>query len=112
MHLFAGTPFDRPPHCDRCDRPEAECTCPPVEPLRVPPGKQTARVALEKRKAGRVVTVVRGLAAADSDLPDLLTRLKNHCGAGGSLQDEILEIQGDQNAKVREFLGKLGYRVR
>ena len=112
MHLFAGTPFDRPPHCDRCDCPEAECTCPPVETLRVPPGKQTARVALEKRKAGRVVTVVRGLAAADSDLPDLLTRLKNHCGAGGSLQDEILEIQGDQNTKVREFLGKLGYRVR
>lgn len=112
MHLFAGTPFDRPPHCERCDRPETECTCPPVEPTRVPPGKQTARVAVEKRKAGRVMTVIRGLAAADSDLPDLLTRLKNHCGAGGSLQDEILEIQGDQGAKVREFLGKLGYRVR
>lgn len=112
MHLFAGTPFDRPPHCERCGRLETECTCPPVEPARVPPGKQTARVAVEKRKAGRVMTVIRGLAAADSDLPDLLTRLKNHCGAGGSLQDEILEIQGDQSGKVREFLGKLGYRVR
>ena len=37
---------------------------------RVPPAKQTATLAVEKRKQGQVVTVVRGLAAADNDQPD------------------------------------------
>jgi len=70
-------------------------------------------VAVERRKAGKTVTVVRGLAADENDLPALLTRIKNHCGAGGTLGEEgELEIQGDQAARVREFLGKLGYRVK
>lgn len=112
MRLFTGTPFDRPPHCDRCDKPETECTCPPLEPVRKPPEKQTARVGVERRKMGKTVTVVRGLAAEDNDLPGLLTKIKNHCGAGGSLDGAELEIQGDQSTRVREFLAKLGYRVK
>ena len=30
--LFAGTPWDRPPTCERCGELEAECKCPPVVP--------------------------------------------------------------------------------
>ena len=81
MGLFAGTPFDRPPHCERCDKLDAECTCPPQAAARKPTNKQTATLAVEKRKKGKVVTVIRGLAAADNDLPTLLTQLKNSCGA-------------------------------
>ena len=90
--LFAGTPFDRPPTCDRCGRLESECDCgpPPVE--LIPPEKQTAKLTLEKRKRGKVVTVVRGLPAVGNDLPQLLSELKTACGAGGSLQDEQLEL--------------------
>lgn len=112
MPLFSGTPFDRPPHCDRCDRPESECACPPLIPVRTPPQKQSARVMVERRKAGKVVTVIRGLSADETDLPDLLKRLKNHCGAGGTLQDSELEIQGDQSTRVRDFLSQMGYRLR
>ena len=37
--LFAGTPWDRPPTCERCGKLESECACPPpaVEPKRLPP---------------------------------------------------------------------------
>ena len=115
MRLFAGTPFDRPPHCERCDRPESECQCPPLPaeaPARKPPGQQTARVAFERRKSGKTVTVIRGLAPADTDLPALLKTLKNHCGAGGTVDGEEVEIQGNQVERVREFLTRQGYRVR
>lgn len=111
MRLFEGTEFDRPPRCEVCGNLEAECTCPPPEPQRTPPGQQTARLAVEKRKKGKLVTVIRGLSAAGNDLPALLTRLKNICGAGGAVQEETLEIQGSQLEKVRAALKQLGYKV-
>jgi len=112
--LFAGTPFDRPPTCDRCGKLQTECTCPPeVAPkVLLPPEKQTARLALEHRKKGKTVTVIRGLAADANDLPALLSQLKIACGAGGTLDGSTLEIQGDQAARLRTLLTELGYRVR
>jgi translation initiation factor 1 len=109
MRLFEGTPFDRPPRCERCGQLEADCKCPPE---RTPPGKQTARLLIEKRKKGKHVTVIRGLAADDNDLPALLTQLKTSCGAGGTLSDDGLEIQGEQLDRVRELLTRIGYRVK
>lgn len=114
-HLFAGTPFDRPPHCERCERPETDCQCEPLpdpEPELRPAGEQTARLAVEKRRRGKQVTVIRGLAAQDNDLPSLLTRLKTVCGAGGTLQEESIEIQGRHLDRVRTELQAIGYRVK
>jgi translation initiation factor 1 len=112
MRLFEGTPFDRPPRCERCGELEADCVCPPAPPLRIPPEKQTARLAVEKRKKGTVVTVVRGLPSEGNDLPALLTQLKSACGAGGTIQDDALEIQGNHLDSIRNHLGQLGYKVR
>jgi translation initiation factor 1 len=113
MRLFAGTPFDRPPLCDRCQQPESECRCPPAEPVKqqIPPERQSARLAVEKRKKGKVVTVVRGLSVEGTDLAALLTKLKSLCGAGGNLDGETLEIQGNHLERLRAVLAKIGYRV-
>jgi translation initiation factor 1 len=112
--LFAGTPLDRPPVCERCGKLESDCTCPPVPPQKkfVPPEKQTARLSVERRSKGKTVTVVKGLASADNDLPALLKQLKNHCGAGGTLTGDELEIQGEHLERLRKLLGEIGYRVK
>ncbi|MBP87326.1 MAG: translation initiation factor [Planctomycetaceae bacterium] len=112
VRLFAGTEFYQPPKCDRCGELEEDCNCPPEPAPKIPPEKQTAKLAIEKRKKGKVVTVVRGLPAEGNDLPDLLTQLKTVCGAGGSLQVDALEIQGKHLERVREALTKIGYRVK
>ena len=112
MRLFSGTQWDQPPRCERCGELEEVCQCPPPPAPRIPPEKQTARIAVEKRKKGKLVTVVRGLPAEGNDLPELLTKLKNHCGAGGTLKDEELEIQGDQLERVRGCLTQIGFRVK
>jgi translation initiation factor 1 len=78
----------------------------------VPPEKQTATLAVEKRRKGKVVTVVRGLSATDNDHPALLTRLKSACGAGGTLDGDVLEIQGEHLERLRTLLAGLGYKVR
>lgn len=114
QRLFAGTPWDRPPTCDRCGRPEAECTCPPptVEPKRIPPESQTARIRREKRAKGKLVTVVSNLDPEGNDLPALAAQLKARCGAGGTVKDGRIEIQGDHIAPVEDALRALGYKTR
>ncbi|TWU34966.1 SUI1 family translation initiation factor [Novipirellula artificiosorum] len=110
--LFAGTPFDIPPTCDRCGLPEQDCHCPPPEKQYLAPAKQTAKVFTEHRKHKRAMTIVKGLDPEESDLRALLTKLQSGCGAGGSIQQDRIEIQGDHLTRVKAKLAELGYRVR
>jgi translation initiation factor 1 len=110
MRLFAGTPFDIPPKCERCGALESDCQCTPL-PDYLPPDKQRAKLRVEKRPKGKVVTIVAGLAPTSTDLPSLLTALKNACGAGGAIKQEQLEIQGDHIDRVRQTLQQIGYRT-
>ena len=73
---------------------------------------QTAHLTIEKRKRGKTVTVIRELASHGNDLPGLLTILKNKCGAGGSLHDDHIEIQGNQLERIRTELQQIGYKVK
>lgn len=58
------------------------------------------------------MTVIRGLSARDTDLAALLTKLKNQCGAGGTLDGDTLEIQGNHLERLRTLLGEGGNIVR
>ena len=111
MRLFEGTPFDIPPKCDRCGELERDCKCPPSLKPPMRPEEQTARVSVEKRKRGKIATVVRGLAEGEY-LHAMLTNLKTACGAGGTVKDGEVEIQGDHLAKVQQLLRDEGYRVK
>ncbi|TWU17115.1 translation initiation factor Sui1 [Novipirellula galeiformis] len=110
--LFAGTPFDIPPTCDRCGELVEACQCPPPAHQYLPADKQTAKVFTEKRKNKRVMTIVKNLQPEETDLPKLLSELKSTIGAGGSLQADQIEIQGDHLARVQTKLKSIGYRVR
>ena len=59
-----------------------------------------------------MVTVISGLAASENDLPALLTDLKTACGAGGTVKDDVLEIQGNHLTRVKAALATIGYRVK
>jgi len=112
MRLFEGTPFDRPPRCEACGELEADCKCPPPAVVETAPAKQTVRLQVENRKRGKQVTAIRGLKLSEAGLASLLTTLKNSCGAGGSIDEGVIEIQGGQIDRVRAALEKLGYRVK
>ena len=117
QRLFSGTPWDRPPTCDRCGRPETECACPPAAdagpgPVRLDPGTQTARLARESRAKGKVVTVVSGLDPVGNDLPALAARLKERCGTGGTVKEGRVELQGDKLDAAEAALREAGYKTR
>lgn len=111
--LFAGTPFDIPPTCDRCGRPIESCDCPPevAKPTWLPPSKQRAKIRTDQRKHRRVVTVIWGLSPDETNLPELLSVLKGHCGAGGCISNDAIELQGDHKQRVTDKLKKMEYRV-
>lgn len=112
--LFAGTPWDRPPTCERCGKLASECQCPPVvgEPKRIPPESQTARLRLEKRPKGKHVTTVANLDPDGNDLVALAAQLKAKCGTGGTLKDGLIELQGDHMAAAESALQAIGYKTR
>lgn len=72
-----------------------------------------AKLRIEKKgRGGKSVTVVDGLPRNDAFLRELCSELKRACGAGGSVGDGAVEIQGDLRARVRELLAAKGYTVK
>jgi translation initiation factor 1 len=75
------------------------------------PDDGVVRVFREKGgRRGKVVTVVRGLAA--SELAGTVSDLKRLCGAGGAVKHGAIELQGDHREKVAARLESRGYVVK
>jgi translation initiation factor 1 len=73
--------------------------------------QSAARVYLDsKGRGGKKVSVVSGLVMDESALSDLTTKLKKVCGAGGTLKDGCIEIQGDHRDQIMSELQRLGYK--
>jgi len=71
------------------------------------------RIRREKGgRGGKTVTTITGLPGTDRDLDALLKVLKQLCGAGGTREGAILEIQGDHRDRVEAKLTELGHRVK
>jgi len=75
------------------------------------PGDGRVRVRREtKGRKGKAVTVITGVPLAGEELAKLAARLKRRCGAGGTLKDGVIEIQGDhRNAAVEELRRRVWY---
>ena len=66
----------------------------------------------KKGKKGKTVTIISGFGSLDtSQISELLKKLKVHCGTGGSLKEQRIQLQGDIQDKVKFFLRKEGYGI-
>jgi predicted translation initiation factor SUI1 len=83
-------------------------------PVRQHDGKgKNVRVTLDTHgRKGKSVTVVIGLQHNPTTLEDIARILKQHCGAGGTVKDGTIEIQGDQRVRVTAKLKELNYLVK
>ncbi len=73
----------------------------PATPAKPGPG---IRLRLERRASGRVVTVVSGLPGGRAEVATLARELKTACGAGGTVKDGALELQGDHRDRIASVL--------
>ena len=68
------------------------------------------RLRLERRASDRVVTAISGLPGTKDDVAGLCRELKSACGAGGTVKNGVLELQGDHRDTVEAFLTARGIK--
>jgi len=97
-------------HCPDCGQPQADCSCRKSQSAA---GSGSIRVSRQtKGRKGKGVTVVTGLALDTIELADLGKKLKQRCGAGGTVKNGVIEVQGDHRDTVVAELQKLGYAAK
>ena len=96
--------------CPVCRQPVAQCTC--GQKL-APKTDGIVRVSREtKGRAGKGVTLVKGVPLDMLALTALGKQLKAACGSGGTVKDGVIEVQGDHCDTVLGLLQKQGYTVK
>ena len=99
--------------CPACRRPVAGCACGNAPGAPAPAGDGIVRVSREtKGRAGKGVTLVKGLALDPAALAQLAIVLKAACGSGGTVKDGVIEVQGDHCERVIERLRERGHTVK
>lgn len=79
----------------------------------LPPQQQNLKVQRSRKgRKGKTVTVISGFQLKPETLDDLLKKLKAQCGAGGTVKENELEIQGDHTQKLVQILTQLGYKAK
>lgn len=97
--------------CPECAMAVSGCVCSRKALASVADG--IVRVSREtKGRRGKGVTVIKGVALDPLALTQLGKQLKTTCGAGGTVKDGIIEIQGDHIELVSEYLRKQGLVVK
>ena len=97
--------------CPQCSQPVNNCTC--KQKPSVPSGDGVVRVSREtKGRKGKGVTVVTGIPLTGAPLKALALKLKQRCGAGGTIKNGTLEIQGEHRDLLVAELAKMGYNVK
>ena len=81
------------------------------ESLSCTPANQKMKIRLEtKHRAGKAATIIDGFIGTEIEREDMVKKLKNFCGTGGSSKDGEMMIQGDQRDKVLLWLQKNGFK--
>lgn len=97
--------------CPLCRQPVAGCRC-TAAPVRSS-SDGVVRVSMEtKGRAGKGVTLVRGLVLEAPALAALGKQLKASCGAGGTVKDGVIEVQGEHRDRIIEVLKSQGFVVK
>lgn len=118
--VYSTDPGGAGMRCRQCLRLPGECVCGRAAPSAALGAVGNARqgdgiVRLGRETKGRKgggVTVITGLPLPAAELDALASKLKKMCGVGGTVRDGVIEIQGEQRARLQPELEKLGYKVK
>ncbi|MGF1481565.1 MAG: translation initiation factor [Cyanophyceae cyanobacterium] len=79
----------------------------------LPPQQQHLRIQTSKKgRKGKTVTIISGFQCPSETLANLLKQIKIQCGSGGTIKENLLEVQGDHAQKLLPLLAKLGYQAK
>jgi len=96
--------------CQKCGLPKDLCVCESI-------AKESQKIIIkkEKKKFGKIYTIIEGINAKEIDLKELLKKLKNELSCGGTAKKGRVELQGDhtpasgQKKDARKILIESGF---
>lgn len=98
--------------CPECTKPIGACICSKKQVSAVP-ADGVLRIRREvKGRGGKTMTVVSGFQLDGAGLQKLAAELKRGCGAGGSVKDGEILIQGDHRESVLAVLKQKGFAAK
>jgi translation initiation factor 1 len=92
--------------CEVCGLPKEICVCEDIARE-----QQKISIAVDKRRYGKMMTIVEGINPHELDINALISNLKSICACGGTIKEGKIELQGDHRTKVKETLEKMGFMV-
>ena len=99
--------------CSKCSKPLGDCVCDKLKRSAVPDAGGPARVRYDTQgRKGKGMTIISGLPLNREKLEALCGEVKRRLGAGGTVKDFTIELQGDRREEVARFLSANGYDVK
>ena len=90
--------------CPKCGLPKELCVCETIAKE-----EQRIRVRTVKRRFGKQATLIEGIDKGNIDIKDLAKKLKAKFACGGTVKENIIELQGNHLDKIKNELTKLGF---
>lgn len=91
--------------CPTCGLPKELCVCENI----AREGQQIT-IKLEKRRFGKMSTIIEGLDEKTINLKDVASKLKSTLACGGTAKDGKIELQGRHLDRAKVELIKLGFK--
>ncbi len=88
--------------CPKCGLPLQACVCEEIVKT-----EQRIQIRTEKKKFGKIATLVSGFQGVD--LKTIAKGLKQELACGGTVKDNVIELQGDHSKNAKKALAKLGF---
>jgi translation initiation factor 1 len=101
--------------CPECQKSVSKCICKKKKTKVSLKTKQDGIIRIRrevKGRKGKTVTAIYGFQFDQSNLKALAKQLKQQCGTGGSVKDDMIIIQGDHRKKLMELLEAQGHKVK
>ncbi|MGB9708348.1 MAG: stress response translation initiation inhibitor YciH [Candidatus Pacearchaeota archaeon] len=87
--------------CPKCGLPLEACICKELAKI-----KQKIRIEAVKRRFGKFVTLISGI---ENDTKDIAKKLKEEFACGGTVKNNVIELQGNHGRRVKEKLVAFGF---
>ena len=88
--------------CPSCGLPLEACVCQEIAKT-----QQNVVVRSEKRRFGKIMTIVEGFDS--HDIKEMAKKLKSKLACGGTIKNKEIELQGEHKNAVKKVLVEEGF---